>query len=67
MPDKKIMIIDAEEMDEIMQQHAEDTLHTIIDITKKHGVCYLRFTKEDGMEIIKPKYNERINGAICDA
>lgn len=67
MPDKKIFVIDADEMEQIMQEHAENTMNTILNVVKKHGVCYLRFTKDEGMEIIEPKYNARINGAIADA
>lgn len=67
MPSKKVFVVDAEHMEDLMQEHAEHTLQNILDITKSHGACYLRFTKDDGMEIINPKYNVRINGAISDA
>ena len=67
MPSKKVFVVDAEHMEELMHEHAENTLQNILDITKSYGACYLRFTKEDGMEIINPKYNARINGAISDA
>lgn len=67
MPSKKVFVVDAEQMEELMHEHAENTLQSILDITKSCGVCYLRFTRDDGMEIINPKYNVRITGAIADA
>jgi hypothetical protein len=39
----------------------------VLDVMDQHGVCYCRFTKEDGVQIINPRYNQRISGAIADA
>lgn len=63
----KVFVIDPNEIEEMMQQRAEDIFHDVVEITKKHGVCYLRFTKADGMAIINPKYNQQLNGVISDA
>ena len=46
---------------------AEKTLNDMLDLIEKHGVCYIRFTLEDGMVIIAPRYNSKINGIIADA
>jgi ABC-type antimicrobial peptide transport system ATPase subunit len=46
---------------------AEKTLNDMLDLIEKHGVCYIRFTLEDGMVIIAPRYNSKINGVIADA
>jgi ABC-type antimicrobial peptide transport system ATPase subunit len=45
----------------------EKTLNDMLDLIEKHGVCYIRFTLEDGMVIIAPRYNSKINGVIADA
>jgi hypothetical protein len=39
----------------------------VLELMEKHGVCYCRFTIEDGVQIIDPRYNQRISGAIADA
>jgi hypothetical protein len=39
----------------------------VLELMEKHGVCYCRFTLEDGVQIIDPRYNQRISGAIADA
>jgi hypothetical protein len=39
----------------------------VLDLMEEHGVCYCRFTKEDGVQIISPRYNQRISGVISDA
>ena len=46
---------------------AEKTLNDMLYLIEKHGVCYIRFTLEDGMVIIAPRYNSKINGVIADA
>jgi hypothetical protein len=46
---------------------ADKMLNDMLDLLEKHGVCYLRFTLEDGMIIIAPRYNSKINGVIADA
>jgi hypothetical protein len=46
---------------------ADKTLNDMLDLIEKHGVCYIRFTLEDGMVIIAPRYNSKINGVIADA
>ena len=46
---------------------ADKTLNDMLDLIEKHGVCYIRFTVEDGMVIIAPRYNSKINGVIADA
>lgn len=46
---------------------AESMFEDMLGIVKKHGVCYFRFTMEDGIAIIKPEYNAKINGIISDA
>lgn len=45
----------------------EKMLNDMLDLIEKHGVCYIRFTLEDGMVIIAPRYNSKINGVIADA
>jgi hypothetical protein len=39
----------------------------VLELMEKHGVCYCRFTLEDGVQIIDPRYNQRIVGVISDA
>jgi len=39
----------------------------VLELMEKHGVCYCRFTIEDGVQIIDPRYNQRIVGVISDA
>jgi len=39
----------------------------VLDLMERHGVCYCRFTIEDGVQIINPRYNQRISGVISDA
>lgn len=39
----------------------------VMELMEKHGVCYCRFTLEDGVQIIDPRYNQRIVGVISDA
>lgn len=62
-----IYAIDPEKIEEIMQQRAEDLFQDVVELTKKHGVCFIRFTRADGMVVIDPKYNQQINGVISDA
>ena len=63
----KILMMNPEDLENIMMQRANNIFENVVEITKKHGVCFIRFTKEDGMVIINPEYNSRINGAIADA
>ena len=60
----KVLMVDLERD---AQDRAENIFQTVIELTKKHGVCFLRFTTADGMVIIEPRYNSKINGVIADA
>jgi len=39
----------------------------VMELMEQHGVCYCRFTMADGVQIISPRYNQRISGVISDA
>lgn len=49
------------------QNEADLTFAKVVELMEKHGVCYCRFTIEDGVQIIDPRYNQRIVGVISDA
>lgn len=55
------------DLESMISLEAEMLLGSAFKIVNEHGVCYMRFTKEDGIVIIKPEYNKRINGVIADA
>ena len=62
------MMLDINQIIESMvNDKAENMFGDMLDIVKKHGVCYFRFTREDGIIIINPKYNAKLNGVIADA
>lgn len=64
----KFILVDANNIEEsILHTAAEETFDRAMDLVNEHGVCYFRFTRESGMEILNPKLNSRINGAISDA
>lgn len=64
----KILSLDVNQFLEAMsQQVAEDVFQQAVGVVEKHGVCYFRFTKEDGMVIIHPRFNSKLNGVISDA
>ena len=60
----KTLVID---MEQHAQMRADELFETALKVVEGHGVCFLRFTRADGMVIIEPKYYQRINGAIADA
>lgn len=65
MPDNKnVFVIDIEK---VAQQTADDLFEQAISVVNENGVCYLRFTREDGMVVLHPRYNSKINGVISDA
>jgi len=49
------------------QNEADLAFAKVVELMEKHGVCYCRFTIEDGVQIIDPRYNQRIVGVISDA
>lgn len=61
---KKFLVVD---QDSLIQDHADKLFDDVLDITLQHGVCFIRFTREDGMVVIDPRYNAKINGIIADA
>lgn len=63
----KVMVFNIIPPEEESLSRAEDLFNTVLDVVKEHGVCFLRFTKADGMVIIEPKHNAKINGVISDA
>lgn len=60
----KILEVD---MEDLVLQHSNAIFEKAVEIVHDHGVCYMRFTKEAGIELIKPEYNQRINGVIANA
>lgn len=46
---------------------ADRCLSNALDVVEKHGVCYLRFTRDDGIQVIDPRYYKKFNGIISDA
>lgn len=54
-------------MESAVSDRAESMFEDMLEIVKKHGVCYFRFTREDGIIIVNPKYNAKLNGVISDA
>lgn len=65
---KKMLMVDVNDlMDSAIREAADGVFERAMEIVEKHGVCYFRFTKEDGMMIIHPRFNEKINGTISDA
>lgn len=63
----KVVMVDVNEIMEEADNRAEVVFDNAMDIIKAHGVCYFRFTLEDGMSIVHPRYNAKINGVISDA
>lgn len=64
----KITMVDISQLIQSeISSKADKTLNDMLDLIEKHGVCYIRFTVEDGMVIIAPRYNSKINGVIADA
>lgn len=63
----KMLMVNINDIEESMVEHAEDIFNTVLKLTEQHGVCFMRFTRADGMVIIDPEYNQRINGVISDA
>lgn len=64
----KIMPIDINQlMESVMQQASDEIFQQAITLVEKNGVCFFRFTKEDGIVIIHPRFNSRLNGVIADA
>jgi hypothetical protein len=63
----KVIVFNVMPSEEDSKAQAEKVFSMVLDLTDQHGVCFLRFTKSDGMVIIEPRYNARINGVIADA
>lgn len=64
----KIMPIDIEQlMDNMVRQASDEIFQQALGLVEKNGVCFFRFTKEDGIVIIHPRFNSRLNGVIADA
>lgn len=64
----KVVILDMNQlMDSSINERAESVFSDMMNVVEKHGVCYFRFTLEDGIVIVKPEYNAKINGVIADA
>lgn len=63
-------VILAETMDERELQarlEADVVFSKVLEVMESNGVCYCRFTMNDGVQIIDPRYNQRITGVIADA
>lgn len=63
-------MINIESMDEREFQariEADAVFAKVLEVMEKNGVCYCRFTMDDGVQIIDPRYNQRITGVIADA
>jgi hypothetical protein len=64
----KIVMVEVDKLLESSTAEAADQcLSDVLSIVESHGVCYLRFTKEDGILIIQPRYYQKFNGIISDA
>ena len=63
----KTVIVDMDQISEMADMKAEAMFENALDLLKENGVCYFRLTTEDGMIILHPRYNSKINGVISDA
>ena len=64
----KILMMNVDELLESeIAQRAQNTMQEMFTVTEKHGSCFLRFTKEEGLIVIDAKFNPKINGVIADA
>lgn len=63
----KVIMVDMDEISEQANIKAEAMFENALDLLKEHGVCYFRLTTDDGMIILHPRYNAKINGVISDA
>lgn len=63
----KVIMVDMDQIESEATQKAEIVFDNAMDLLKEHGVCYFRLTVEDGMIILHPRYNAKINGVISDA
>jgi hypothetical protein len=64
----KVTTLSLSELLKLQTQNDSDLAFAkVLELMEKHGVCYCRFTLEDGVQIIDPRYNQRISGAIADA
>ena len=64
----KVTTLSLSELLKLQTQNDSDLAFAkVLELMEKHGVCYCRFTLEDGVQIIDPRYNQRIVGVISDA
>lgn len=64
---RKVIVVDATQIEEMIQESAETVFDQAVSMIKEHGVCYMRFTRKDGISLLDPKYNKQINGIISNA
>jgi hypothetical protein len=63
-----MFLIDPEKlMEQIINDKAEEVFSDALGVVEKHGVCYFRFTAQDGITIIHPRFNKQLTGVISDA
>lgn len=64
----KMLLIDADKLiEQMISEKADEVLSDALGVVEKHGVCYFRFTAQDGITIIHPRFNKQLTGVISDA
>jgi len=64
----KILMVDIDRLlESVINQKTEQVFDDAMSIVEKNGVCYFRFTANEGMSIIHPRFNKAISGVIADA
>lgn len=64
----KMLLIDADKLvEQMISDRAEQVFDDALGVVEKHGVCYFRFTAQDGITIINPRFNKQLTGVISDA
>lgn len=64
----KVILTETMDVRELQARLEADVVFSkVLEVMEKNGVCYCRFTMNDGVQIIDPRYNQRITGVIADA
>lgn len=64
----KLLVLDMNKLlEDRAHLEADQMFAKVLELMEANGVCYCRFTRDDGVQIIDPRYNQRITGVIADA
>ena len=64
----KLLVLDMNKLlEDKANREADQMFAKVLELMEIHGVCYCRFTQNDGVQVIDPRYNQRIAGVIADA